>query len=84
MTNKEILKKLIIYRSNHRGTKEMDILLGTFVKKYISTFNDMDLLDLKNVLALEDEILHRWYFDKVENKKIPENKITKLLKNFKL
>ena len=84
MTNKEILKKLIIYRSNHRGTKEMDILLGTFVKKYISTFNDMDLLDLKNVLALEDEILHRWYFDKVENKKIPRNKITKLLKNFKL
>jgi len=84
MTNKEILKKLIIYRSNHRGTKEMDILLGTFVKKYISTFNDMDLLDLKNVLALEDEILHRWYFDKVENKKISKNKITKLLKNFKL
>ena len=84
MTNKEIIKKLIIYRSNHRGTKEMDILLGTFVKKYISTFNDMDLLDLKNVLALEDEILHRWYFDKVENKKIPKNKITKLLKNFKL
>jgi hypothetical protein len=44
----------------------------------------MDLLDLKNVLALEDEILHRWYFDKVENKKISKNKITKLLKNFKL
>ena len=35
MTNKEILKKQIIYRSMHRGFKEMDLLLGNFVKKYI-------------------------------------------------
>ena len=84
MTNKEILKKLIIYRSNHRGTKEMDILLGSFVKKYINIFNDTELLDLKKILALEDEILHRWYFDSVENQKIPKNNITKLIKNFKL
>ena len=34
MTNKEILKKQIIYRSTHRGSKEMDILLGNFVKKH--------------------------------------------------
>ena len=36
MINKEILKKQIIYRSTHRGTKEMDLLLGNFVKKYIN------------------------------------------------
>ena len=35
MINKEVLKKQIIYRSTHRGSKEMDILLGNFVKKYI-------------------------------------------------
>ena len=39
MTDKEILIKQIIYRSIHRGTKEMDLLLGNFVKKYIKTFN---------------------------------------------
>ena len=33
MANNEILKKQIIYRSTHRGTKEMDLLLGNFVKK---------------------------------------------------
>ena len=43
MTNKEILKKQIIYRATHRGTKEMDILLGNFVKKYIEEFNDNEL-----------------------------------------
>ena len=35
IANKEILKKQIIYRSTHRGTKEMDLLLGNFVKKKI-------------------------------------------------
>ena len=34
--NIDELKKKIIYRSNYRGTKEMDKLLGKFVKKYIN------------------------------------------------
>ena len=33
----EQFKKKIIYRSNYRGTKEMDKLLGAFVKKYIKS-----------------------------------------------
>ena len=35
--NIEDLKKKIIYRSNYRGTKEMDSLLGAFTKKYINS-----------------------------------------------
>ena len=31
MTIDEVLKKRILYRSNHRGSKEMDLLLGNFV-----------------------------------------------------
>ena len=39
MENKEILKKKIIYRAFHRGSKEMDILLGNFVKTHIDDLN---------------------------------------------
>ena len=35
------LKKKIIYRSNYRGTKEMDKLLSSFVKKHIDTFKNL-------------------------------------------
>jgi len=35
MNKSEILKKKILYRSSYRGTKEMDILLSSFVKYYI-------------------------------------------------
>ena len=50
MTNKEILKKQIIYRSTHRGSKEMDILLGNFVKKHIDSFNITELKEIQNIL----------------------------------
>tara|TARA_B100001123_G_scaffold177894_1_gene203923 strand:+ start:551 stop:805 length:255 start_codon:yes stop_codon:yes gene_type:complete len=84
MTNKEILKKKIIYRSEHRGNKEMDILLGTFVKKYINQFNDSELHDLEKLLMVEDEILSEWYFKNKLQNKIPNSNISILLKNFKL
>ena len=48
----EILKKKILYRSSYRGTKEMDILLGSFVKKYINELNFEQLLDLEKFLEL--------------------------------
>ncbi len=82
MTNKEILKKQIIYRSSHRGFKEMDMLLGNFVKKYIDLLNESDLLDLQNLLLLEDEILYKWYFEKKENNSIKKTKVSAMLKGF--
>ena len=49
MNNKlEIFKKKLIYRAGYRGTKEMDILLSSFVNKYINKF-DEDLLCEKKV-----------------------------------
>ena len=83
MTNKEILKKQIIYRSMHRGTKEMDLLLGNFVKKHIDEFNDNELKDLEKLLFIEDEIIYKWYFEKNSNNSIPNTKISLMLKNFK-
>ena len=84
MTNKEILKKQIIYRSTHRGSKEMDLLLGNFVKKYIEELNDVELNDLEKLLFLEDEMLYKWYFEKNEHQEIPKTKVSALLQNFKL
>ena len=83
MTNKEILKKQIIYRSTHRGSKEMDLLLGNFVKKYIEELNDVELNDLEKLLFLEDEMLYKWYFEKNEHQEIPKTKVSEMLKNFK-
>ena len=83
MQNKKNLIKQIIYRSSHRGSKEMDLLLGNFVKKYINVFDDKDLSDLYELLSIEDEIIYKWYFKKENNLIITNNKITKMMKEYK-
>ena len=83
MTNKEILKKQIIYRSSHRGTKEMDLLLGNFVKQNIDKFTNSELRDLEKLMEIEDEILQKWYFEKSNDNLISFNKVTEMLKEFK-
>tara|TARA_B100001146_G_scaffold181567_1_gene163828 strand:- start:13 stop:267 length:255 start_codon:yes stop_codon:yes gene_type:complete len=83
MQNKKNLIKQIIYRSSHRGSKEMDLLLGNFVKKYINVFDDKDLSDLYELLSIEDEIIYKWYFKKENNLIIINNKITKMLREYK-
>ena len=54
------LKKKIKYRSEYRGIKEMDILLGKFVNKYIDTFNYDDLLKLYEILKNDDDKIFKW------------------------
>ncbi len=84
MINKEFLKKLIIYRATHRGSKEMDILLGQFAKQHIKDLSIEELKDLNEIMSIEDNLLYEWYFNKINNKKIVNNKISHKLRNFKL
>ena len=81
--NIDLLKKKIIYRSNYRGTKEMDKLLGAFTKKYIEQLSPKDLTDLEELLDIDDSNLYNFYNDlhcEIKNK---DSYIFKLFKEFK-
>ena len=84
MTTKEILKRQIVYRSKHRGTKEMDLLLSNFVKRNIDKFGYKELKDLNNILSMDDDVIHNWYFNINSNEKVVQNKVSLMLKNFKI
>ncbi len=84
MKELETLKKKIIYRANYRGTKEMDILLGKFVDKYINKFSKAELEDLYDFLNLEDEIIYSFYKTKKLDIEVEKNKILEIFSNFKL
>ena len=77
------LKKKIIYRSDYRGIKEMDLLLGKFVKKHIDNFNYDELLDLYEILEIDDDTILKWYSNLNYEINVPDNKVSKLLKKFK-
>ena len=83
MENKKKLMDQIVYRSTHRGTKEMDIILGSFVKKNIDKFTYKELIELNEILNYEDQVLYKFYFDK-SDKIVKNNKIMKMLKEFKI
>jgi len=85
MNNKlEIFKKKLIYRAGYRGTKEMDILLSTFVNKYINSFDESLLIELEKFLDFEDEIILNFYNFNIKEKKIDKNKVSKIFRNFKI
>ena len=55
--NKEYLKNKIIYRASYRGTKEMDILMTTFIKSFIDELDEDTLKVLDLFVNMDDETL---------------------------
>ena len=82
--NIDQLKKKIIYRSNYRGTKEMDKLLGAFTNKYIDKLSVENLYCLEKLLNLDDNNLYNFYNGLTTDLKIEDNYVNLLFKNFKL
>tara|TARA_B100000035_G_C20873885_1_gene497454 strand:+ start:562 stop:828 length:267 start_codon:yes stop_codon:yes gene_type:complete len=80
----ENLKKKIIYRSQYRGTKEMDKLLSGFVSKYINDFDLDQLNELEIFLGIDDENLYKFYNNLETDYHFKNNEINNLFKNFKL
>ena len=85
MNNKlEIFKKKLIYRAGHRGTKEMDILLSSFVDKNINLFNEQLLDELDKFLNFEDEVILNYYQHGIIKENIDKNEVSKIFRKFKL
>ena len=82
MINIDELKKKIIYRSNYRGTKEMDKLLGAFTEKYINQLSVQDLVELEKLLSIDDTNLFNFYNGFKTEVCIEDNNINSLFKQF--
>ena len=79
----EQLKKKIVYRSNYRGTKEMDKILGSFTNKYINELDTQDLVDLEKLIEIDDDNLYNFFNGLSTDIEFDGNKINLLFKNFK-
>ena len=79
-SNKQNLINKIIYRSQYRGTKEMDIFVSSFVKSIIDSLPIDDLKDLDLLVNMSDEDIY-----KISKKEInfKNSKILKLLIDFR-
>ena len=80
----ENIKRKLLYRASYRGTKEMDILLSSFVKKYIEIFNEDQLKELEIFLKFEDQTILNFYNYNIPNENIEKISISKIFKDFKI
>ena len=53
-------RRRLLFRSQHRGTKEADLMIGGFVFRHLRAFSDAELSEVEAVLDLPDVDLSDW------------------------
>ena len=75
----DIKRKRLLFRSKHRGTKEMDILIGGYYEKNMESFSPVELTDFEAVLEYPDDDLYSWA---VERAPVPSEFSSPVLQGF--
>ncbi len=60
MDGLEIRRKRALYRANHRGTKELDLILGRYANERVAGMDEAKLLAFEQFLALPDTDIDQW------------------------
>ena len=56
-------RRRAVYRASHRGTKEMDWLLGRFAEARVAGMDAAELSRFEQMLSLADPDLQGWLMD---------------------
>jgi antitoxin CptB len=59
-------RKRLLFRCWHRGTREMDLILGRFADAEIGILADLELTQLEALIGLEDPDLYPAFVGEVE------------------
>lgn len=79
----EATRKRLLFRSWHRGTREMDMLMGRFADSHIYDFNEGELNLYERILKNSDPDLYNWVSKAEPVPPSEENKVMKQLLDFK-
>jgi antitoxin CptB len=56
----DVRRRRILFRSWHRGLREMDLIMGRFADAEIGTLTDTELDELERLIEVPDADLFRW------------------------
>ena len=80
----ETRRKRLRFQSWHRGTREMDLLLGVFADRHLATFSDRQLKLYERLLERSDTDLYEWMTGRSVVPAELDHDVMKLLHNFKI
>ena len=84
MEDLSTFQKKLLYKSTHRGSKEMDLILGKFAQKYLSLFNEDELVMFEAILEMYDNDIYQYALNKKEIPESLNNRVFTLLKDYTL
>lgn len=58
-------RKRLLFQCWHRGTREMDLLLGRFADATIGDWTEVELEEMEALLTVPDPELYRWVTEQV-------------------
>lgn len=76
----DVRRRRILFRSWHRGMREMDLLMGKFADAEISNLSEPELNDFELLIEVIDRDLFRWLTGEADT---PENYDTPVFRRLK-
>lgn len=73
-------RRRVLFRSWHRGIREMDLIMGRFADAEIGTMSEADLDEFERLIEVPDRDLFRWITGEDET---PSNYDTALFRRLK-
>lgn len=64
LMNDDIFRKQLLFRCWHRGTREMDLILGRFAEARLGGMDNEQLQDLAEFLQESDVDIYNWVSNK--------------------
>lgn len=80
--NISIKRKQLIFRSWHRGTREIDLLLGRFADTCLPTFNEEQLALYDRFLKNSDPDIYNWITEQEPVPPAEDNAVVRLMLAF--
>ncbi len=53
-------RRRCLFRASHRGTREMDLVMGSFAEAHLTAMSDDDLHDFEQLIDVPDRDLFSW------------------------
>jgi antitoxin CptB len=79
----EIRRKRLLFRSWRRGTRESDLLLGTFAERHIGAWSPAELDRYEALLEASDAEIFDWIAGRATPPAEQDSDILRLLANFR-
>jgi antitoxin CptB len=74
-------RRRLLFRANHRGTRETDILVGGFVSARIAGFSDPEIEVLEAIMDFPDPLLADWLTGRVAIPEIYESAMLRAMRD---